>query len=235
MITKPEIGSLRSRWQGIDRRTLVLLSTAVVALWIARFGQDLASPDWTRLTYLNFWAGTQVFGYLIAPLTVAALVGIRPRNLGWVWRGIAGHWKIYTALFALSIPFIVVASSTAQFQDQYPLLEISSGQVDAWRDLVRWWPLYIAQFVAIESFFRGYLVLGLAPRFGSSAVLIAVVPYMMIHFVKPPMEALASIVGGIVLGFLALRTGSIIWGIALHVGIAALMDVLALGHKGFIW
>jgi hypothetical protein len=208
---------------------------AVAALWVARFGQNLSSPSWTRLTELNWWAATQIFAYLIAPLTLAAFIGIRPRDLGWRWRGIAAHWKIYAALFLVSAPFVIVASTTQQFQNQYPLLEINPGQLEVWRDLVRWWPMYLVQFVAIESFFRGHLVIGLARRFGSSAIFIAVVPYMMIHFVKPPTEALASVLGGIVLGALALRTGSIIWGVALHMGIAALMDVMALGHKGFIW
>lgn len=235
MITETESEKHRSSWPGIDRQTALLLTTAIAALWIARFGQNLASPSWTRLTELNWWAGTQIVAYLVLPLAVATFAGLHPRDLGWTWRGVAEHWKVYTALFLVAIPVVLVASATQQFQDQYPLLEINPGQADVWRDLVRWWPFYLVQFVAIEAFFRGYLVLGLAQRFGSSAVLIAVVPYLMIHFVKPPAEALASIVGGVVLGILALRTGSIMWGIALHVGIAALMDVMALGHKGFMW
>lgn len=228
-------GTWRSAWSGADRRTLLLLGTALAALWVARFGQNLTSSSWTRLTELSWWASTQIVAYLIIPLAVASAIGIRLRSLGWAWRGTENHWKVYATLFAVAVPFVIVASFSQQFQDQYPLLEIDPGQADIWRDLMRWWPLYALQFVAIEAFFRGYLVLGLASRFGTSAVFISVVPYMMIHFVKPPAEALASVVGGVVLGFLALRTGSILWGIAVHVGIAALMDVMALGHKGFIW
>ena len=78
-------------------------------------------------------------------------------------------------------------------------------------------------------------VLGLAKRFGQMTILIATIPYLMIHFTKPPVEALAAIVGGIVMGFLAYRTKSVWWGVALHVSVAALMDFLSLGHKGFIW
>ena len=235
MISRSESGSVRSTWSGLDRQTSIILGVAIASLWIARFAQNLVSSSWTRLAELNWWAGTQVVAYLVIPLSVAVGLGLRPQDLGWTWRGIASHWKIYAGLFAVAVPFVLAASSTQQFQDQYPLYEVNPGQVDVWSDLVRWWPFYLAQFVAIESFFRGYLVLGLARRFGSSAVFIAVVPYMMIHFVKPPAEALASVIGGIVLGTLALRTGSIMWGIALHVAIAALMDFMALGHKGFIW
>lgn len=212
----------------------MVFAVAVVALWVARFGQNLASPEWTRLTELSWWAGTQIVAYLVLPLSVAGLIGLRPRDLGWTWRGIGTHWTIYGAIFAVAVPFVIVASFSTAFQNQYPLLEVLPGQSEVFRDLVRWWPLYALQFVAIESFFRGFLVLGLAPRFGSMSVLVAVVPYMMIHFVKPPAEALASVVGGLVLGTLAFRTRSIVGGIAVHVGVAALMDVLALGHKGFL-
>ena len=136
---------------------------------------------------------------------------------------------------AVAVPFVVLVSGTADFQEHYPILEISTGQTGVWRDLTLWWPFYAAQFAAIETFFRGVLVLGLAPRFGSASVLIAVVPYMMIHFVKPPAEAAAAILGGVVLGWLALRTRSIVWGVALHIAVAASMDVASLAHKGFLW
>ena len=91
------------------------------------------------------------------------------------------------------------------------------------------------QFAALEFFFRGFLVHGLVPRFGYLAVVVMVVPYNMLHFGKPMPEALAAIVGGLVLGTLALRTRSIWWGAALHIAVAATMDVLALGHIGRIW
>jgi membrane protease YdiL (CAAX protease family) len=59
-----------------------------------------------------------------------------------------------------------------------------------------------------------------------------VVPYNMLHFGKPMPEALAAIVGGIVLGTLSLKTRSIWWGAALHISIALTMDVCALVHMG---
>lgn len=218
-----------------DRRIALVLGVALVALWLARFGQDPVSPSWTRLAELNWWAGTQILAYGVLPLVAVSFVGLRPADLGWTVRGLGHHWRVYAALFAVAIPFVVVASGTASFQEQYPLLEVVRGQEGVWRDLAIWWPLYALQFAAIETFFRGFLVLGLASRLGSSAVLVAVVPYMMIHFVKPPAEALASVVGGLILGTLALRTGSIVGGVAVHLGVAAVMDVAALVHKDFLF
>lgn len=234
MTFRATVDEVRSSWTSADRRPLLVFAVAVVSLWLARFGQNLASAEWTRLAELSWWAGTQIVAYLVLPLTVGALIGLRPRDVGWTWRGFGAHWTLYGAIFAVAVPFVIVASFTSAFQDQYPLLEVVPGQSEAFGDLARWWPLYALQFVAIESFFRGFLVLGLAPRLGSMSVLVAVVPYMMIHFVKPPAEALASVIGGLVLGSLALRTRSIMGGIGVHLGVAALMDVLALGHKGFL-
>lgn len=219
----------------LDRRTIVLLVGAALCLWGAHFGQDWAADDWTRLTEVSWWALTQIVFYLVVPLMIVVSTGGRLADIGWRVRGTARDWKKYAGLFLVAAPFVVIASTTAEFQDRYPLYEISAGQVGVWGDLAVWWPLYVAQFAAVETFFRGYLVIGLAPVLGRTSILVATVPYLMIHFVKPPLEALASIIGGLVMGTLAYRTRSVWWGVALHVAVAALMDVLALGHKGFVW
>jgi len=218
-----------------QRRVIIVLVTALVCLWGARFGQDLADDSWSHLTQMCFWAGTQIVFYLVVPLAVTRLAGGHHHDLGWRTAGIARHARTYLALFAIGAPFVIAASWFTEFQQRYPLFDVLPGQTGVWGDLAVWWTFYALQFVAIETFFRGFLVLGLAEVLGSTAVLVATVPYLMIHFVKPPLEAAASIVGGIVMGTLALRSRSIWWGVALHVAIAALMDVMSLGHKGFLW
>ena len=219
----------------LDRRTLTVFLTALFCLWSAQFAIDLAPESLTRLAQMNWWAGTQIFFYLVVPVSVMAIVGVRPSEIGLRIRGTSSHWKIYATIFAVAVPFVVIASYSAEFQDRYPLYEIYVGQSDVWRDLAYWWPFYFLQFVAIEAFFRGFLILGLGSRIGSSAILVATVPYLMIHLVKPPIEALASIAGGLVMGTLAWRTKSIWWGVAVHVGVALVMDLMSLGHKGFLW
>ncbi len=219
----------------LDRRSITIFVVALVALWGAKFGYSWRSDEWTRLTEMSWWAGSQVVFYLVVPMAAVYLLGLRPADIGWRVRDTWNDGKKYLVLFAIAAPFVIVASTTAEFQDRYPLYEIYRGQSDVWRDLSIWWPLYVAQFVAVETFFRGFLVLGLAPRIGRLSILVATVPYLMIHFVKPPVEALASIVGGLVMGTLAYRTKSVWWGVGLHVAVAALMDVMSLGHKGFIW
>jgi len=217
-----------------QRRVIIVLATALVCLWGARFGQNLSDDSWSHLTQMCFWAGTQIVFYLVVPFVVVRLSGGHRHDLGWRITGTVEHARTYLVLFVIGAPFVIAASWFAEFQSRYPLFDVAPGQTGVWGRLSVWWVFYVVQFVAIETFFRGFLVLGLADFLGSTAVLVATVPYLMIHFVKPPLEAAASIVGGIVMGTLALRSRSIWWGVALHVAIAALMDVMALGHKGFL-
>jgi membrane protease YdiL (CAAX protease family) len=53
-------------------------------------------------------------------------------------------------------------------------------------------------------------------------------PYLMIHFPKPWLEATGAIFFGLFPGMLALRTRSIWGGVLVHVSIALSMDLLAL-------
>ena len=63
-----------------------------------------------------------------------------------------------------------------------------------------------------EFFFRGFLILPLFAKFRRYALLIAVMPYSMIHIGKPLIELFGSIVFGLGLSYLAVRSGSILYG-----------------------
>lgn len=181
---------------------------------------------------LTEWSAVMVFFYVVPPvLTIRFLLHARVRDFGLRVRGIGRFARPYVLLYLLAVPFLVVASFSTEFQSRYPFLRLAPGQ-SFWPYLWCWWALYALQFVALEFFFRGFLVHGLVPRFGWLAVPIMVLPYNMLHYGKPMPEALAAIVGGFVLGTLAIRTRSIWWGAALHISIAATMDVLALWHGG---
>ena len=53
----------------------------------------------------------------------------------------------------------------------------------------------------------------------------------MIHFGKPMPETFAAIVAGCLLGWMALRTRSFLWGVVLHWSVAITMDVTVLSRK----
>jgi membrane protease YdiL (CAAX protease family) len=101
------------------------------------------------------------------------------------------------------------------------------GAGRSWIDFGVWEIIYIGQFFCLEVFFRGFWLRG-ARSLGMGAIFSMVVPYVMIHFPKPYLEACGAIVAGVVLGSLSMRTGSIWAGFLIHSTVAVLMDLLAL-------
>jgi membrane protease YdiL (CAAX protease family) len=91
--------------------------------------------------------------------------------------------------------------------------------------------MYGVQFLALELFFRGWMLGALRKSMGSAAVFAMAVPYCMIHYGKPYLETHGAIVAGIVLGSLALRTRSIYAGFLVHITVAFAMDFLALYRR----
>ena len=67
---------------------------------------------------------------------------------------------------------------------------------------------------------------------GTSAIFAMCVPYVMIHYGKPYLEASVAFIAGVALGSLSMRTKSIYSGFLVHVTVAILMDSLALASGG---
>jgi membrane protease YdiL (CAAX protease family) len=136
-------------------------------------------------------------------------------------------WWVYLLMYLVMLPVLVWASANDRFLRTYPFYRPAENE-SLWPRLIAWEILYAIQFVALEFFFRGFLLHGTKRRFGVYAIFVTVLPYCMIHFGKPMTETLGAIVAGIFLGFMSLKTGSIGMGAALHIAIAWSMDALAL-------
>ncbi len=241
-----------------DRKMVLVFVTAAVALTLNNFLSDGGHPQWlesllrgvglhswaTRLhesmlvsahrefNQLAFWAVIVIASYIVPPVLMIRLVfRERVRDYGLRVRGIVPHVRTYAVLYAIAAPLIFAASFTAAFQERYPFYHPVAGH-SLWPYMYAWWALYWLQFCSLEFFFRGFLVHGLAPRLGWAAIFAMALPYNMLHYGKPMAEALAAIVGGIVLGSLSLKTRSVWWGAALHISIALTMDLFALWHLG---
>ncbi|MGH9747441.1 MAG: lysostaphin resistance A-like protein [Candidatus Acidiferrales bacterium] len=209
---------------------LLLQFVATERMYAFFFPPAGGAPDtyWV-LRVKAWWVAWALISYLALPALVMNLLpGKRLRGCNLGWRGFRDHYWIYAGLYAAVLPVIWVVSLSPEFYSFYPMY----GQAGrSWFDLLVWESLYAGQFVALEFFFRGFLVGGLSRTIGAFAIPVAVIPYMMIHFTKPWPEAAASIVAGSVLGWLAWKTKSIWGGVCVHCAVAATMDLLALSHK----
>lgn len=137
------------------------------------------------------------------------------------------HWPVYLALILFMLPLLWLAASSPSFHHFYPMY-----RPIAISGLLAYELVYIVQFFATEFFFRGFCLFRLERSFGLYAVPLMVTPYALIHIHKPFPEALGSIIAGLVLGMLAIKTRSIWPGFVVHVTIAVTMDLFALTHAG---
>jgi hypothetical protein len=145
------------------------------------------------------------------------------------------NYKPYVLLLLVVLPLVVAASFHPSFIRQYPMYKTSSAhlylQVPEWVTVAGYETAYALDFITVELFFRGFMILGLASLLGRSTILPMAVTYCLLHFGKPAAEAASSMVGGYILGVLAFETRSIWGGIIVHIGLAWMMELAAFFQK----
>ena len=147
--------------------------------------------------------------------------------------------KNYTPYFILLlciIPFIIWVGTRHDFLNMYPranAVETIESPLKYLR-LLLFELCYGFDFVSIEFFFRGFLIVGLINICGTRCIIPAACFYCCIHFGKPMVEAISSFFGGIILGIISYNTKSIWGGLVVHLGLAWLMELAGfLGHNLF--
>ena len=168
-----------------------------------------------ELLSFTYWSGAKLLGYGIFPALHLLLRGEKLSEYGLSVGGSAVveervrlPWaRMYLILLAGILPVVFLASFAQTFQQNYPFYQKASRSL---LDFVVWEVEYLSTFVAVEYFFRGYLLFGLRRYLGSLALFVSMVPYCLIHVLKPAPEALGSIFAGLLLGTLALCTGSLL-------------------------
>ena len=136
--------------------------------------------------------------------------------------------KPYLIMLLIMVPLVVLASTQRDFLAMYPkfknvdffLNKENPGLYKLLYELS-----YGTDFVSIEIFFRGFLILAFAKWAGKESILPMALFYCTIHFGKPLGECISSYFGGIILGVITYNTQTIFGGLMVHLGIAWLMEL----------
>ena len=239
---RPDVPSPRGL--DADRRASIVLWTSAVLLMLLIFNGGFRTPGdlyggWSDVNPRGlvrelYWVAWGVLFYLAIPMAIILLVFKEsPARYGLRLYLTKRTVLVYAAMLLFMLPLIFWASSRASFLSTYPFVkDLDSNWV---RTIVIWEVAYVGRFICLEFFFRGYLLFGLEGKLGYTAIAASTVPYGLIHFAKPFPEAMAAIVAGAILGYLALRTRTIVGGVIIHSTVAVTMDVLALWRKGFFF
>ena len=245
--------------RGVDRKVIAVLLTTALAVTLHYYQGDAYQLAWipwlleriglpgaagSAANYLaavqasdidrwTFWALAGFVCYGVLPALVVRFV-FRERlaDYGLKLRGAFTDGWVYLVMVVVMGPLVWAMSFNPHFQQTYPFYKHPVG-APLWPDFWRWELAYGIQFLGVEFLFRGFLVHGLRRRFGAYAIVVMTVPYCMIHFGKPLPETLAAIVAGLALGFMSLRTRSVILGVAIHMSVAMSMDFASMWQKGW--
>jgi hypothetical protein len=139
----------------------------------------------------------------------------------------------YWIMLLIMLPLVAAASTQNDFLATYPKMShLAYLQTEGKGIYKLLYELsYGTDFLSIEVFFRGFLILAFAKWAGRDAILPMAVFYCTIHFGKPLGECISSFFGGILLGVVTYRTRTIWGGLMVHLGIAWLMELGGwLGH-----
>lgn len=172
-----------------------------------------------------------VFFYLLIPLLY-----------GWIYQTLKStsfygctiqgfNPKPYSWMLLFMLPLLIWASFQGEFLQAYPRYKPAGAeaslQVSSWVTVSGYEFTYIIQFLALEIFFRGFIVLALGRYMGSGAVFPMVAVYAYLHFFKPMPETIGSVFGGYILGVISFYSTSVLGGMMVHVGVALMMELLA--------
>lgn len=168
---------------------------------------------------------------IIIPLYIlyAIVKHFKPEFYGLKLNG--AHVLPYFWLILFMIPLIYLASFQPDFLEAYPTYtdyyEYKFLEVDQKITAGIYELCYGFDFLSVELFFRGFMVIALSKFVGKEAILPMVVVYCFLHFGKPAGEAISSIFGGYILGILAYSSRNIYGGLIAHLGVAWGMEYMA--------
>lgn len=208
---------------------LILLSPAIFS-WKMVMNTDLHLSNnnnwdyyWNRVAYWPI--RLIVMGLML--FIIWKLFYARESFFGLTIRGF--DWKPYLIMLLIMVPLIAAASTQPDFLSMYPKLRdvdpVLYGVKNKWFYHLLHELSYGSDFISVELFFRGFLILAFIKVAGKDAILPMACFYCTIHFGKPLGECISSYFGGIILGVVVYNTRSIIGGLMVHLGIAWLMEL----------
>jgi membrane protease YdiL (CAAX protease family) len=182
-----------------------------------------------------FWSATAIPLFVIVPhLSLRTATRFSPDDrvptVGW---GL-GDWRIGVSacaiFYGVMLVLLAFVANTPDFQAHYPLCSEANHTT---AHFLVYEMFYAGFFISWEYFFRGFMTFGLEKTLGFWTVFAQMLPFVVMHFDKPSLEAMSSVFGGIALGYLALRTRSFWYGAFIHAATAVTLDVISVTLKHF--
>ena len=178
-----------------------------------------------RLLEFLFWfTGDFLVFFVIPILIICLLFREKVSSFGLNFLNRRAGFEIALIFIGVMLPILWCLSAVSSFTETYPHLQIA--KID-WNLFLFYEAGMAIYLFAWEFVWRGYMLFGLEEKFGIYAIFIQMIPFVILHNGKPELETFSAILGGLALGYLALRTRSFLYGFFIHFGIMIIIDLIS--------
>jgi len=212
-----------------NRNPLLILLAVPILLTIFRYYGW--ATEYSRFFNSNDPFAAQVYYFLSA----FVLLGLIPliiwltlfrKNLADIGLSF-GNVRQSTIFTLIGIPVMIliafISAKDPAFRAEYPLNQMLLTDQS---NLVSYLLLYGLYYIGWEIFFRGFMLFGLQRAYGSAAaILIQTIPSCIMHIGKPDGEIFASIIAGLIFGWITLKCRSFIPVLICHCVLGIALDL----------
>jgi len=172
--------------------------------------------------------------FLFLPLSIGSkLLGRDANQLGLGLGDRSFGWKSVAVLAPIMVVGTVIGSSDPQIQAFYPIA--GDAVADSITSLAVWFSAYLLFYISFEFFYRGFLLKGLSDLESRRSLILFVgiqaVCCFLIHIGKPQAELIASLPASILFGWIAWRSRSIWYNVAIHFAVGIANDLGAIAQS----
>lgn len=233
---KAEIKEEFLRLKGLDKKVLIIfLSVAVIQTisWyytskfffrinLYQFFRE--NPQVNLLQYVYWFLGDTFSFFILPVIIISFLLKEKISNYGLKAGDSNFGLKISLAVIIFMLIAVWFISSSNTFYLTYPYL----GEArENWTVFFIFEILLFVYIFSWEFIWRGFMLFGLEPKFGYYSIFIQMIPFVILHNGKPVLETFSAIIGGILLGILAIKTRSILYGVLIHCSLIFSMDLIS--------
>jgi uncharacterized protein len=233
---KYELIALKNHTKTLDRKVVtIFLSVAVLQTisWYVTsrkffranfFEQYQFHPQVYLIEYLYWFIGDFITLFILPVLIILFLLREKLSDYGLRIGDYKIGLKITLIFILIMLPLIWFASSSDSFANVYPHLVTAR---ESWTIFLIYELGLLVYMIAWEFVWRGYMLFGLFEKFGFYSLFIQMIPFVILHNGKPMIETFGSILAGLALGILALRTKSIFYCVLAHMSVMFSIDLIS--------
>lgn len=166
----------------------------------------------------SFWVSSLVYFAVLPIATILIVLRKNPLDFG-LRGGNVRLWSAYALIFLIiAIPILYYSSEVSSVHKYYSKRNT---------EFIRYALQMAVYFLGWEFLFRGFMLFGLKDKFREGSILIQMIPFALLHIGKPEIEAISTILSGIVWGYICYRGKSFWPAYIMHL-------VINISNKAFI-